>query len=85
MCDKQALREKYKTLRAELKSAEKDRCIAKNALAAFGEKNSFFVYLSFGSEAGAAELIEELRARGKTVCVPRLADGEMRTAKWRTA
>ena len=78
MCDKKALREKYKLLRAELTGAERDKYIAKNALAAFGGKRSFFVYLSFGTEVGTAELIEGLRARGKTVCAPRIAGGEMR-------
>ena len=62
MCEKQALREQCKKRRAELKSAERDGLIAKNALAAFGRKRSFFVYLSIGSEAGTAELIEELAA-----------------------
>ncbi len=77
MCEKAALREKFKKLRAGLKSAEKDGRIAENALAAFAEKSSFFVYLSLPAEAGTAALIEELSARGKTVCVPRIVGGEM--------
>ena len=77
MCEKAALREKYKKLRAGLKSAEKDGRIAENALAAFGEKGCFFVYLSFSTEAGTEALIAGLRARGKTVCAPRIVGGEM--------
>ncbi len=77
MCEKSELRKKFKTLRAQLKDGERDSRIAKNALAAFGENASFFVYLSFGTEVSTAELIKELRARGKAVCVPRIAGGEM--------
>lgn len=79
MCreEKRALRETFLRVREAVKSKERDERIAENALAAFGEKSSFFVYLSFGTEVGTAALIEELRARGKTVCVPRLWKGEM--------
>ncbi len=66
-----------KAVRAALKDAEKDAAITKNVLAAFGKEESFFVYLSFGSEAATEELVRTLLARGKKVCVPRLFGGEM--------
>ena len=52
-------------------------------LSAFGEEQSFFVYLSFGSEVGTEALIRALLARGKTVCVPRLKGGEMCSVPYR--
>ncbi len=64
-----------KDVRAGLCSAEKDAAMMEHVLAAFGEGESFFVYLSFGSEAGTGELIRALLSRGKQVCAPRI-DGE---------
>lgn len=43
------------------------------------EAESFFVYLSVGTEADTRGLIEELLRRGKRVCVPRIA-GEVMLA-----
>ena len=56
-----------KALRAGLCSPERDAAIAEYVLSAFGEEQSFFVYLSFGSEVGTEALIRALLARGKTV------------------
>ena len=66
-----------------LKSAERDAAIAENGLAAFGEKDSFFCYLSFGTEAGTEGLACALLKRGKTVCVPRIEGGEMRAVPYK--
>ena len=77
MCEKSELRKKFKALRARLADGERDSRIAKNALDAFGENASFFVYLSFGTEVSTVELIKQLFARKKAVCVPRIAGGEM--------
>ncbi len=66
-----------KDVRAGLCSAEKDAAISEHVLAAFGEGESFFVYLSFGSEAGTGELIRALLSRGKQVCAPRIEGGAM--------
>ncbi len=78
MCKKGAFREEYKRIRAGLRSAEGDGRIALHALAAFAEGHtSFFLYLSRGTEAGTAALLEGLRRLGKRVCAPRIAGGEM--------
>lgn len=77
MFEKKELRKKFKALRLSLKSAEKDEKIARNALAAFGEYASFFVYLSFNTEVGTESLIEQLKAQQKLVCVPRIVEKEM--------
>ena len=71
-----------KELRAGIKSAEKDAAIAENVLAAFGQCESYFIYLSFGTEAGTEGLVRALLKRGKTVCVPRIEDGEMRAVPY---
>ena len=49
----------------------------------FGEEESFFVYLSFGSEVSTKGLIRALLARGKKVCVPRIEGGVMRSVPYR--
>ena len=67
MYDKRELRKQFKTLRAGLKDAEKDRLIAEHALSALGDIESCFCYLSFGSEAGTGDLIEALKERGRLV------------------
>ncbi len=83
MTDKTTLRAQMKALRVGLCSPERDAAIAGYVLSAFGEEQSFFVYLSFGSEVGTEALIRALLARGKTVCVPRIAGGEMRSVPYR--
>ena len=71
-----------KEVRAGLKSPEKDKLIEENVLSAFGEEESFFVYLSFGSEFSTKGLIRALLARGKRVCVPRIEGGVMRSVPY---
>lgn len=83
MTDKTTLRARMKALRPGFRSPERDAAIAEYVLSAFGEEQSFFVYLSFGSEVGTEALIRALLARGKTVCVPRIAGGEMRSVPYR--
>lgn len=79
MSDKKELRVKFRSLRKELKSFEKDEKIAENVFSAFGEYESYFIYLSFGSEAGTEGLIKALQAKDKEVCVPRVDGREMRS------
>lgn len=71
-----------KEVRAELKSPEKDKLIEENVLSAFGNEESFFVYLSFGSEVSTKGLICALLACGKKVCVPRIDGGVMRSVPY---
>ncbi len=77
MYEKKELRSRFKALRERLKSAERDEKIARNALAAFGEYENYFVYLSFRSEVGTQPLIEGLKERGKRICVPRVVGKDM--------
>lgn len=69
------MREYYKTLRGELRSAEKDAEILLHASALPGA--SFFIYYSFGTEADTHALIEAFLKQGKTVCLPRIAGRDM--------
>lgn len=74
------MRAEYKRLRASLRSAEKDRLIAERLLfSPYAEYGSFFVYLSFGSEAVTSEIVSALKRAGKTVCVPRICGKEMQS------
>lgn len=82
MDEKKTLRARMKAVRAGLKSPEKDKLIEENVLSAFGEEESFFVYLSFGSEVSTKGLIRALLARGKKVCVPRIEGGVMRSVPY---
>ena len=82
MDEKKTLRARMKEVRAGLKSPEKDKLIEENVLSAFGEEESFFVYLSFGSEVATKGLIRALLARGKKVCVPRIEGGVMRSVPY---
>ncbi len=79
MRQKSALRAQYQEIRKGLCSAEKDAEIARRFLSSpYADYESFFVYLSFGTEAGTSGLIEALRRAGKTVCAPRITGkGEM--------
>ena len=77
MSEKKELRKEFKALRERLKSGEKDEKIAQNALATFGDRASFFVYISFASEVGTQPIIEKLKARNKRICVPRIVDKDM--------
>ena len=82
MDEKKTLRARMKEVRAGLKSPEKDKLIEENVLSAFGEEESFFVYLSFGSEVATKGLIRALLARGKKVCVPLVEGGVMRSVPY---
>lgn len=74
MSDKRELRAKFKALRSKLKSAEKDERIAELVLENF-DFSGWFVYLSFGSEAGTQPLIARLKALKKQICAP-VVEGE---------
>ncbi len=60
-----------------MKNAERERRLTARFLEAFPDFESYFVYLSFRSEAATNELISLLLERGKRVCVPRLVGKEM--------
>ena len=83
MDEKKTLRTRMKEVRAGLKSPEKDKPIEENVLSAFGEEESFFVYLSFGSEVATEGIVRALLARGKKVCVPLVEGGVMRSVPYR--
>ena len=83
MDEKKMIRARMKEVRAGLQSPEKDKLIEQNVLSAFGAEESFFVYLSFGSEAATEGLVRSLLARGKRVCVPLIEGGVMRSVRYR--
>lgn len=77
MFEKKLLRKQFKELRALLKNPSKDLQIAENALREFGEFDSFFLYLSFGSEVDTKSLSQSLKERRKLVCAPRVEGDRM--------
>lgn len=82
MCDiaeqKRKLRARFRALRAEAHTAAADGRIAANAARyPFGAAERFFVYWSVGAEADTHALVAALRAAGKQVFLPRIADGNM--------
>ena len=82
---KRELRVYQKKLRAENvnRDVKETRLIQHFYKAVFGEKmwvgtkRTFFIYLSFSSEAPTDKLIEKLKSDGHTVYCPRLENGEM--------
>lgn len=46
-----------------------------------GTRRTFFVYLSFSSEAPTDKLIQKLIEHGHTVCAPRVVSGEMQAVQ----
>lgn len=83
---KRELRKKMKLLRTEQRTKEGDGAIAKNflSLPAIGDKNIFFVYCSFASEADTMPVINALLEKGKTVLLPRVENTDMVAAKYRS-
>lgn len=82
MCDKREKRKYFRTLRKELQDKKADGILAERAIRAFGKYESFFVYLSFGTEAGTEELIKLLLEAGKRVCVPKVDGAVMRSVPY---
>ena len=77
---KDELRYKYKIKRKYFQHAQRevaDGAIADNVLALFGDKNTFFIYYSFGAEADTKKLIASLISLGKRVLLPRVEGDEM--------
>lgn len=73
-------------MRETLHSAEKDKLIARRFLASpYARYGSFFIYLSFGSEVDTQSLVAALLREGKTVCVPVIADGDMKSVPYTRA
>ncbi len=75
---KAELRQKYKIKRKFLGSVQRqvaDGAIADEFLNAFGGKDSFFIYNSFGTEADTHGIISALQSGGKRVYLPRV-EGE---------
>lgn len=76
--EKTKLRARFKAIRTELKSLEKDEAILNRFLSSplFAQK-AFFVYLSIGSEVDTRKIIERLLSANKRVLLPRIEKGEM--------
>ncbi len=77
---KEELRYKYKIKRKYFQHSARevaDGAIADTVMAAFSDRDSFFVYYSYGSETDTHLLISRLLEAGKRVYLPRVEDGEM--------
>ncbi|MGN0818220.1 MAG: 5-formyltetrahydrofolate cyclo-ligase [Candidatus Coproplasma sp.] len=74
------LRYKYKIKRKYFQYSRRevaDGAIADCIFAAFGDKQKYFIYYSFGSEADTHAIIQELLSRGKEVYLPRVEGNDM--------
>lgn len=75
MSDKQQIREKLKIKRKYFQNIRRemaDLAILDNFINAFSDYESFFVYNSFGLEAGTKLIINHLSGAGKKVYLPRV-------------
>ena len=45
------------------------------------EYSTVFIYLSFGTEVDTKAIVDRLFKLGKTVCVPKIVDGKMKSVK----
>lgn len=81
---KQQLRARMKALRAACEDRRAlDNGIFENLFSQpFMNAETFFVYVSFGSEADTRRIIEELFKRGKTVFLPRVAGQRMQCVRY---
>lgn len=80
MEEKNRLRERYKALRSELRSAEKDARIREHVSRLAGA--SFFVYYSVGDEVDTHGIVADLLQKGKRVCLPRIEGRRMLAAPY---
>lgn len=77
---KEELRYKYKIKRKYFQHSARevaDGAIADIVLEAFADRDSFFVYYSYGSEADTHLIISRLLEAGKRVYLPRVEGNEM--------
>lgn len=77
---KEELRYKYKIKRKYFQHSRRevaDGAIADCFLQAFGDKESFFIYLDIGSEAATRLIIDKLIEAGKRVYAPRVVGDKM--------
>lgn len=74
--DKTFLRKKFKAVRSEAKSEDKDEKIFKLTVEsdAFRDADIIFAYFSVGSEADTLRIIEYALSDGKDVAVPKCTD-----------
>lgn len=64
-------------MRKELQDPAAELAITERFLEAFGEREDFFVYLSFGTEVETKALVGRLLGAGKKVCVPKIEGEKM--------
>lgn len=77
---KDDIRREYKKRRKSLTESQKkafDCALAERVEELFKDKNSFFIYYSFGSEPDTKKLIARLISLNKRVFLPRVEGGEM--------
>jgi 5-formyltetrahydrofolate cyclo-ligase len=78
--DKQTLRNQFKIKRKYLNCYQRemfDIAMQEKFLEQLGDYESYFIYYSFGTEAGTHALIKELLNRGKRVYLPRIEGKDM--------
>lgn len=83
---KNELRYKYKIKRKYFQNSRRevaDCAICENLLALFGDRNTFFIYCSFGSEADTKNIIARLISLGKRVLLPRVEGEDMVPVEYR--
>lgn len=82
---KDQLRYKYKIKRKYFQHSARevaDGAIADAILQSFADRNSFFVYYSYGSEADTHGLIGRLLSAGKSVYLPRVEENDMAPVRY---
>ena len=74
--EKALLRKKYRVIRAEAKSSEKDRIIYERLIGSdvYRSSETVFVYCSIKSEADTLKIINTALADGKRVALPKCMD-----------
>lgn len=82
---KAELRHKYKIKRKYFQHSARevaDGAIADIILEAFGDRDGFFIYHSFSSEADTRQIISRLLEAGKRVYLPKTVDGNIYPARY---
>lgn len=83
--EKKLLRQKMKEMRASDQTrSRRDAALCERffGMPLVGEKRSFFIYRSFGSEADTLRISERLVSAGKEVYFPRVEGREMVAVRW---
>ncbi len=80
---KELLRREMKRLRAKIPASDRreEELLSRFIAGGFARFHSYFIYNSFGGEAGTKKLIAYLSERGKDVYLPKTEEGNMYPVK----